>query len=327
MNDKLFLHILVGIDSAGMATNAVLQGAGLARELGASLDLVHAVEVPHSLLPGLSGEDLGKLQASAVEHGRRQVLESLAEAVRGTPLAPRVGEHLLVHAGHPARVILERASEVRADLIVLGHHARRPLFDFGSTARAVLARTEAPVWIQPGPIEPIRRILVPTDLSEHSRRALEQARGLAERLGAAICLMHCFEPPAFGYADGAPGPTYVIDEQREAAQQELGRWMRELEPWAVPVEAHFAEGESAPEILRAAEGADLIAMGTHGRTGLARFLIGSVAYAVLKQSAVPVLVVPSPERSYQLTAAEAAEVPRRTPERVRAEPSLGLPAS
>jgi nucleotide-binding universal stress UspA family protein len=338
MNEKLFGHILVAVDSAGLASNAVVQGARLSRELRATLDLVHAVDIPHSLLPGLSGEELDTLHAAALARGRRQVLASLTDVLREASLGEgggaggeggagaRVHEHLVVHAGHPARVILERARQVGADLILLGHHARRPLFDFGSTARAMLSRTETPVWIQPGPAVPIRRILVPTDFSLHSRRALEQARALAARLGAALRVMHCCVQPAFAYPigpDGAIGPTYVIDQQRDLAREELERWVRELAPSAVPVDSLFVEGAATREILAAAEHADLIVMGTHGRTALSRFLIGSVAYAVLKESSAPVLVVPSPGHAYQLAPMESAGESAGAP---RAEPRPARPA-
>ena len=307
---QFFQRILVAVDAEGLAANAFLQGRTLAHRLGSKLGLVHAVQVPTSLWPGLAESEFSELRVAALASARRAVLERLRAALEGaggsTAGEERLEELLEIDAGHPAKVILERVEQFGADLILLGHHARRPIFDFGSTARAILSRTTTPVWIQPEAVTPLDRILVPIDFSEHSRRALDQARALALRLGAALRVLHCYVPPAFGYSAGAgmPGPTYVIDQDRSEAQEELKRWMRELERHDVPAEAVFVEGEGAGvvarEILREAERDDLVVMGTHGRTGLSRFLIGSVAYAVLKHSDRPVLVIPSSGRAWQL---------------------------
>ena len=294
-------RILVAVDAEGLAANAFLQGAALARRLGSKLCLVHAVHIPASLWPGLAESEFSELRRTALDHARRSALERLDEARAGVdpgalPEQPLDGL-LEVADGHPARVILERAEHFRADLIVLGHHKKRPLFDFGSTARAILSRIHVPVWIQPEAVTPIRRILVPIDFSEHSRRALDHARALALRLGAGLRLLHCYAPPAFAYssgADGVPGPTYVIDRDRDAAREELQRWLRGLERYELQIESVFTEGESALEIVRESAPDDLIVMGTHGRGIARRFLLGSVAERVVRRSPAPVLTLHGP---------------------------------
>ena len=194
----------------------------------------------------------------------------------------------------------------QADLLVLGPHARRSLFDFGSTARALLSRAVIPVWNQTIPAAPIGTILVPVDFSENSRRALEFAHTLAARLEATLRVMHCYSPPTFAYSDGMglPAPTDLIDHERASAKDELAHWMTELDDDPVKAEPCFVEGDVIESIVDETRKADLVVLGTHGRTGLSRFLMGSVAYGALKQSPKPVVVVPSPAQAWLLPESE-----------------------
>ena len=300
---ELFRRILVGVDSKGLASDAVVRGVRLAHALDAGLELVHAVEPVPTLWPGINEQELAALYASTLAAARTKTLGKLRAALRDAGLEETPPEPLLrVCLGHPARVVLDRCEELRADLIVLGPHAKRSVFDFGATARAVLSRTTVPLWHQVGPVGPIRSVLVAADFSDHSRAALEYACALARQLEASVTVFHCYEPPSFAYEPGAenPEPTYVIDQERDEAQQELERWTASSQWDPVRVEARFAEGRPLDTVLQQATKADLIVMGTHGRTGLSRFLLGSVAYGVLKQAPCPVLVVPSTRQSWLL---------------------------
>ena len=295
-------RILVAVDSEGLSSQAAVLGFKLAAQMSAKLDLTHAVEVQLPLWPGIGEEQLSALLATTLVHARKQTLESLRPdlAAAGFENEP-LDELLEVIPGHSASVILHRADEFDADLIVLGPHAKRSMFDFGSTTRAVLSRTTIPVWTQSEPVTPIRKILVPVDFSEHSRRALDHAHALAMCLDASIELLHCHVPPTFAYPTAADAvPSYVIEEERKTAREKLESWLEEYEWKSVPVESTFAEGLTTSTIVEHTKTADLTVMGTHGRTGLSRFLMGSVAYGVLKQSTCPVLVVPSPKRTWLL---------------------------
>jgi nucleotide-binding universal stress UspA family protein len=134
---------------------------------------------------------------------------------------------------------------------------------------------------------PIHTILHPTDFSEQSRYALALARTLARGCGARLILLHVGAPWAVvGHADLIPVLT--------ANQEELKEQLRRLTPDAdFRVEHRFERGDPASEILRVAQEthADLIVMGTHGRTGMGRLLMGSVAEQVLRQAACPVVMV------------------------------------
>jgi universal stress protein A len=143
-----------------------------------------------------------------------------------------------------------------------------------------------------------QRILVPFDFSEPSTKAVDYAALLAARLGASIRLLHVYDPPD-SMAAIVPG-TSVAEEERSArgiATRELERLERAVKAaGSVRVDIAVAAGSPVDEILRhAAEGGfDLIVMGTHGRTGLSRLIVGSVTEGVMRRAQVPVLVVHLP---------------------------------
>jgi nucleotide-binding universal stress UspA family protein len=155
----------------------------------------------------------------------------------------------------------------------------------------------------------IRTILHPTDLSDHCDCAFRLSCSLARDYGARLIVLHVSTPPVVGYGGGVipPEPAELKNQLRERLHQVQARDPK------VQLDHRLVEGDPATEILRIAEGAgcDLIVMGTHGRRGLGRLLIGSVAEQVVRKAACPVLTVKTPqgpESSYsELVTAEACE--------------------
>jgi nucleotide-binding universal stress UspA family protein len=139
---------------------------------------------------------------------------------------------------------------------------------------------------------PIHTILHPTDFSEQSGYALLLAGALARDYGARLVVLHAVAPPTVAYGEGIipPEPDLLLDEARAQLEQ------LKVPDASVPTERRFEEGDPATEILHTAGEihADLIVMGTHGRTGLSRLLMGSVAEQVMRQAPCPVLIVKTP---------------------------------
>lgn len=147
----------------------------------------------------------------------------------------------------------------------------------------------------------IRRILVPTDFSEHSRAALDYAAALARSLEASIDVLHVWEAPAFvppgGFYETGGRDTSLVDIIRKNAESSLAEFVADAKKRGVEVQASFAElGSPSQTITQFAEtrGYDLIVIGSHGRTGLAHALIGSVAERVVRHACCPVLAVRKP---------------------------------
>jgi nucleotide-binding universal stress UspA family protein len=145
---------------------------------------------------------------------------------------------------------------------------------------------------QENPVKPLRTILHPTDFSERSEAALKVAYSLAQECDGRLVILHVFPD-----AVAAGMEVYIpIDEEATRAALMNLPVVRGGPPLARPIETQLSRGDASDEILRAAKdlGCDLIVMGTQGRSGLARALMGSVAESVLRRAECPVLAIRSP---------------------------------
>jgi nucleotide-binding universal stress UspA family protein len=143
----------------------------------------------------------------------------------------------------------------------------------------------------------IHRILYPTDFSDLSRPALDLACSLARDFKAELVILHVSPPPVAGVVEGMviPLPTGVLEAARERLEQ-----IRPTDP-AVAVVYRLEVGHEVREIVRVADEvkADLIVMGTHGRSGLSRLVVGSVAEGVMRKATCPVLTLKTPHAGKQ----------------------------
>ncbi len=150
-------------------------------------------------------------------------------------------------------------------------------------------------------MEPIGTVLVPVDFSDCAPGVVQRAAWLARRLEASLVLFHAYEVPA-GLASAArvepvPGaPSLPVGGHlRAAAEGRLKGYLDIAAEEGVEAETRVVEGAPVEAILETVEeaGAGLVVMGTHGRRGLHRLLLGSVAEAVVRRADVPVLTVRS----------------------------------
>jgi nucleotide-binding universal stress UspA family protein len=143
----------------------------------------------------------------------------------------------------------------------------------------------------------IKRILVPTDFSEHSRLALGYAKDHAERHGAELLLCHVMEPPV--YPTMLEGTALVMPPLDEKVRDQVERQLVELRDASIgpdlPCRVVLREGTPTTEIIELAktEDVDLIIIATHGYTGLKHILLGSTTEKVVRLAPCPVLTVRS----------------------------------
>jgi nucleotide-binding universal stress UspA family protein len=140
----------------------------------------------------------------------------------------------------------------------------------------------------------IERILVASDFSEHSSRALDLAIDFALKFGARIELVHAFDVPVpFVTPYEVAVPDTFMQEAREFAKKKLAGELDRVIAAGVEASSNLTEVPAATAIARVAEeiGADLLVMGTRGHTGLKHALLGSVAERTLRHSPCPVLTV------------------------------------
>jgi nucleotide-binding universal stress UspA family protein len=137
------------------------------------------------------------------------------------------------------------------------------------------------------------RILCPVDFSPHAHEALVAAAELAERSGGRLTLLHAYDLPPVEYALAPYGVPEMLDRLRGVAEDKIADWQREaMARGAAEVDTVVVPGRPAEVIVREARErkTDLVVIGTHGRTGLAHALLGSVAEKVVRQAPCPVWV-------------------------------------
>jgi nucleotide-binding universal stress UspA family protein len=275
--------LLVG-SSLGTESDDVVRAAlALARAGGGRIHLVHALEPPPSAVPG--GAVAFGLLAEGLAAERRDLLDEQLARLGAVP-AEVAGVH--VEPGSAHEVISRVAGQTSPALLVVGALGGNalPMQRLGSTAMHLLRDARQPVLVvKAGLTAPPKVVLAPVDLSLLAGDSLRCGLALLAAVGGA-------RPPAL-VAVHVMEPTSSEPHVRPSA--ELDRFMdAHTEGYTGHVTAQVRRGATLPEIVAAAErhGADLVLLGTHGRSGWRRMKLGSVAEAVVKESVTSVLVVP-----------------------------------
>jgi nucleotide-binding universal stress UspA family protein len=290
---------LVGLEADGRADPALSAALAIAGRFGQRVIAVHAAPAAPLLWAAAEG-------AVALPVLEPSVIEALRKRLE-TRIAPRLAAaggsaafELRVVTAHPTVALVEEARTSGAGIVFLGPRRERSRIDFGSTARAVLARAPCGVWVQRDEPVEVRSILCGVDLSPTSLHALAVARDLAQALHARLDVLSAFPPPEvawMGADEAALPPLWDVEALRRAAQKDLDAAAAAFDWRGVEHAVEFVEDEPAHALLERHSRADLVVIGTHGRSRLAAFLLGSVAYAVLRDAARPVLVVRDPARA------------------------------
>lgn len=293
-------RLLVALDERDLADPALEAAARVSQRCRATIELVHVVpaKLAHTGNPTIPGGE--EVVSKVLDLARRSRIEALTERFPGVGLDPaHIEDWLTVRLGRPGSELVAHARDTGADALFLGGHRSRGLIDFGGTARAVLAHSPCPVWVQPAPGAEIRRILVPVEADPGSHHTLEWARLLAKRFEAEVTVSHVFATPDFCYAPGMGPesgiPTYVVDDLRASERKSFDALTESFEWDGVSAKSRFVEASPVPEILEQAKECDLMVLGMHGRSRLSRQVLGSTAYAVLRDAPCGVLAVPHEE--------------------------------
>jgi nucleotide-binding universal stress UspA family protein len=210
-----------------------------------------------------------------------------------------------VESAVPAEQILDYAEGQAIDLIVMGTHGRRGVdrMLFGSVAEEVVRKAPCPTLtvrkdVDRPPSKAVRRVLAPIDFSNASEVAVQHAKEIALTYGAEVDLLHVVQEPVYPSAYGYEAAAFPTAEVIDSVEAQLGEMAREQIGYEhVMIEART--GDPGGQILdyTAENEIDLIVIATHGRTGLNRMLLGSVAERVLRRSPVPVFIVKPDQNS------------------------------
>ncbi len=287
-------HILVPVDFGDASAEALELACELAAKLDAKLTLLHSFYVPRAAY----GYDTMLWTADWLTDSRAE-LESLTADTKRRH-ADTEGVWL---EGDPRTRIIEVAQQREVSLIVAGTHGRRGLsrLFFGSVASRLVQKSPVPlITTGAGParasLRPrIRHIVVATDFGAPALQAQSLACEFASRFDARVTLVHAMPAFTSQLARTMPEGSLPTDLARRALNAELERAKEKV----LKVDTVLVEGDPREQIARIAVDcrADLIAMGTHARRGLPRYLLGSVAETVVRTSEIPVLTTTCEARS------------------------------
>jgi len=292
--------ILFPTDFSDVAEGAFAHAAHLALRYHATIHVFNVVSPedgdgsnPMDFLPvePASGADTDD---TAVQHVEVQT----ATQERGT--VPVV--YTQTDSTSPSEAIINYAQNQSVDLVVMGTHGRRGMDRLlsGSVSEEVVRGAPCPVFTvlaseEENHVPTISRVLAPVDLSDQSEMVLDHAAALADAYAAPLDLLHVVEEAAYPSAYGLDPLTPDLPSVQDRAREALETLAAELDLRTDPVNVHVMAGNAARDIVEFADDneADLIVMATHGRSGLERFLIGSVAEKVVRRAPCPVFTLKS----------------------------------
>jgi nucleotide-binding universal stress UspA family protein len=290
--------ILVPLDGSPLAERVLPYAIRLGRLPGARLVLVRA-HSPTDQQAFVSREGLVDPRPITDDPDRERAaaeLRATAERLRREGLSVE----LHVYQGAASGAIRSAAHATGADIIAMSTHGRSGLgrWVYGSVAEEVLRTTALPTLLVSSqcdhawPVDRGLRVLVPLDGSPLAAEVLGPVRDFAAALGGELTLLGVIEPVFVAFPEAAL-PEDDTPARSAALREYLEGVAKGLRTAGSGVDVRVAEGKPAGTIAAVAErdGADVIAMATHGHTGLARLVLGSVATGTLQRSGVPLLLL------------------------------------
>lgn len=295
------MRVLVATDGSPCASVAVDLAAALAWPPGSEFHVVQAVPSGVTLFGG-PWPPLPPADTAEFDAGIRHEAEAVLAVARGRLTGVGRSIETSVATGRPASVVVTLAEQIDADLIVVGSrgHGTLETMLLGSVSAEVIDRAHVPVLVARKPT--VERVVYAWDGSACAGRA---ARTLTDWHVFRACSIDVLsvadaEPPWFAEL-GMAGPDAVFRAYEDAGEpsrqqhEQLARDMADLLGRAgLRAKPQRRDGDPAEQIVKfaSAHDADLVLVGTHGRTGLSRLLMGSVARNVLLHASCSVLIVP-----------------------------------
>jgi nucleotide-binding universal stress UspA family protein len=293
----MFKTILIPLDGSTLAEQALAPVGELARRTGANVILLRApnVEPAYAIVESAYGLTYPEAAAARAVSETRDYLRSvqLSLAARGIALSTVVVDR------DPANGIVDVAGQAKADLIVMCSHGYSGLTRWwlGSVAEKVLRAAGCPVLVMRSR-RAIQRVLITLDGSGLSGQAIAPAIAVAMSLGASVTLLRVVpeidaeQLHELDQFETGLGPR-LLEEMRDDAECFLQKVVATFAGPGLPINYEMRSGPAASAILEYAQNhaIDLIAMATHGRTGLQRWVYGSITEKVLRAGDTSMLVV------------------------------------
>ena len=287
-------RVFVAVDFSSSSDEALRQAAEHVESAHGKLAVCHIV--PNELRSNVLFPQFSQHEASGVPVEVEQAAEAVLKRVAAV-LGQTSGVEVIADHGTPYAEILKRAETWKSDLIVVGSHGTTSGAGvlLGSVTNKVIRYAHSAVLIARKP-KARGQIIAGTDFSDPALPAIETAISEARRTNAQLTILHSLDPywtmTSVGAIGGAP---YVLGEQ---IYQDMQKYANErlvdiLNKFGMKAELSVTRGNAARALVSAAANttAELLVVGTVGRTGLTRLLLGSVAEAVVSHAPCSVLVV------------------------------------
>jgi nucleotide-binding universal stress UspA family protein len=299
------MRVLVAIDGSEPAGLAIDLVANVAWPPGTDILVAQAVETGAGLFggpwPALATFQTDRLEAAVRAEAHRNVNQARERLAR-----PGLSVESVVFRGRPATAIIDRARDMQADLVVVGSrgHGTIESMLLGSVSAEVVDHTPAPVLVARG--SRIERIVLAWDGSTCATCAADLLRTWPVFAGSHVRVVSVADveiPWWTGFpVASSPEMMPIYADAANASRKHHDALAREmvaqLQSAGLTADADRRDGDAATEILAAASAsrADLIVMGTHGRTGLTRLVLGSVARNVLHHATSSILITREPAK-------------------------------
>jgi nucleotide-binding universal stress UspA family protein len=302
------MRVFLGVDGSTSSDLAALMVANLVWPIGTTIKVMTAYPGTAALFEvagmGMAADVIQQSEDAMESEARRMVIH-----VARRLAAPDVTVETQVIRGRAATAILDQASGFHADLIVLGNRGRGPFESsvLGSVSAEVVDHSDRPVLVARR--DRISRILLGEDGSDSAAAASETIRRWPNLHGARVRVLSVadVDPQGNAWLLGAAlreahrtAVTELHDRHEGLARETAAR----LQAAGIQAESKAEDGSPAHRVVEEAVNwdADLIVLGTHGRSGLGPVLLGSVARAVLYHAPCSVLIVPGPGRPARIPA-------------------------
>ncbi|MCX6020684.1 MAG: universal stress protein [Chloroflexi bacterium] len=294
-------RILVALDGSPLAESILPYVRGVAAGVGAEVVLGSVLHVSKDTLSSLTGSKLDQVVARD-----RALIQTYLDGVAQRLATDGLAVRTVVGFGNAADEIVRLAGAENADLIALATHGRSGIdrWVHGSVAEAVLQIASTPVLlIHPADYvvsQSVQQLVIPLDGSPLAEAALAEAVTLATAMKTPLALVRVVEP-VYLAADPAAGimTDYgnLLDDMQGAARAYLDEQAAALTAQGLTVTTAVPIGTPAKEIVDFAQAhpGSLIVIATHGRTGVAGILLGSVARRVVQQAGAPTMLVQAPK--------------------------------
>jgi nucleotide-binding universal stress UspA family protein len=300
--EKMYTRILIPLDGSKTAEQVLPYARTLANKLKVPLELMGVIDIAE-FAAHISAEKARYLER-IIEQGERSSLEYLKGVANKFP---GLTVNCTVEKGTAAENIIDKAAADKGTLITMATHGRSGInrFVLGSVAEKVLRATNNPLLLvraadgaAPGEEARLTSVIVPLDGSELAESVLPAVTELAKKLGLEIVLFRAFNIPygVYAGADGYYAMNFdqLIADIKDEATSYLEKKTEELKGKGFEkISSLVKEGLSADEIISIGRQTpdNLIAMCTHGRSGVKRWVLGSVTETVVRHCGDPVLVI------------------------------------